>query len=192
MIHDDLSQKGKKLLGYIEFDDQEQLLYETHRHPIGALLIYSGGVAFSVFVVVLTLVLGGLAANSGQEMGMSTDLQPLILVFGLILAVFGIVASLISGFLYQSNIMLVTSDKVAQVLRPGLFNHKISQLSLGDIQDVTVTKQGILANIFDFGTVVVETAGEQESYHFTFAPRPYECAKAIVSAHEKNLKQYGN
>ena len=88
--------------------------------------------------------------------------------------------------------MLVTSDKIAQVLYRTIFDRKISQLSIGDVQDVTVTQRGVLARMFNYGTIVIETAGEQQNYTFTFVPDPYMCGKAIVGAHEENLKQYGN
>ena len=88
--------------------------------------------------------------------------------------------------------MIVTSEKLAQLLNPSLFNRKISQLSIGDVQDVSVHQNGIFPHIFDYGTVVIETAGEQQNYTFTFAPEPYKCAQAMVNAHEENLKLYGN
>ncbi|MCA9344118.1 PH domain-containing protein, partial [Candidatus Saccharibacteria bacterium] len=72
------------------------------------------------------------------------------------------------------------------------FNRKISQLSIGDVQDVTVTQKGVLAHLFNYGTLVIETAGEQQNYLFTYIPDPYKHSKLIVGAHEKNLVQYGN
>jgi len=69
-----------------------------------------------------------------------------------------------------------------------IFDRKISQLGIGDVQDVTVTQKGIFARIFNYGTLVIETAGEQVNYIFTYTPRPYETAKQIVGSHENIVK----
>ena len=98
----------------------------------------------------------------------------------------------ISAILFTNNVIYVTSEKLAQVLYITLFNRKISQLSIGDVQDVTVTQKGILAHMFNFGTLVIETAGEQQNYTFTYIPDPYKHSKLIVGSHERNLVEFGN
>lgn len=109
------------------------------------------------------------------------------------LFVFGTLAVMtIQAILYSNNVIFVTSEKIAQILYINLFNKKISQLSIGDVQDVTVTQKGILAHIFNYGTLVIETAGEQQNYNFTYIPEPYKNSKLIVGAHERNLVQFGN
>jgi hypothetical protein len=55
-----------------------------------------------------------------------------------------------------------------------------------------VTQDGIFPRIFNYGTVVIETAGEQNNYIFTYTPFPYQVSKDIVGAHERNLQRYGN
>lgn len=99
---------------------------------------------------------------------------------------------LIAAVIYNNSVVFVTSEKIVQVLYISLFNRKISQLGIGDVQDVTVQQVGIFPRIFNYGTLVVETAGEQQNYTFTYTPRPYESAKAIVGAHEKDVAAHGN
>lgn len=97
-----------------------------------------------------------------------------------------------AAIFYKSNVVLVTNEKLAQVLYKNLFHRRISKLSIGDVQDVTVIQKGVFAHLFNYGTLIVETAGEQQNYTFAFAPNPYESSKAIVMAHEDNLKRHGN
>jgi hypothetical protein len=98
----------------------------------------------------------------------------------------------IGAYLYISNVILVTSEKLAQVLYKSIFNRKISQLSIGDVQDVTVNQVGLTARLFNYGTIIIETAGEQDNYDFTYVPDPYKKSKLIVGSHEVNLTKYGN
>jgi len=193
MDPNNLSHIGKNLFRMIEFDQDERLIWEVRKHPIGLFFIYATGglialMMFAIFIVGAS-VIDTDALDLGVDVGAYRSVSILI---GLLIGSFSLVVAAIAGYLYKNNVMLVTSDKIAQVLYRTIFDRKISQLSIGDVQDVTVTQKGILASMFNYGTIVIETAGEQQNYTFTFVPDPYMCGKAIVGTHEENLKQYGN
>lgn len=188
-----LSPMGRKYLPLIERDANETILYEIRKHPIGLVGIYALGmfVAGSLFAgsLALSYVISNDPAGIGGDFG---ALSPLVLLFGGVLSILALVMTAIGAYLYQSNVVFVTSDKIAQILNKTIFNRKVSQLSIGDVQDVTTTQKGPLAHLFHYGTLVIETAGEQSNYTFHFTPKPHEASRAIVSAHEENLKLYGN
>ncbi len=186
-----LSSTGRKYFNLIEFDKDESLICEIRKHPIGLFFIYLTGLGISlVFVAILGVALSDaindIAGSSASSM------KSLITVGGIIFIFLILVAMTISAILYTNNVIYVTSEKLAQVLYITLFNRKISQLSIGDVQDVTVTQKGILAHMFNFGTLVIETAGEQQNYTFTYIPDPYKHSKLIVGSHERNLVEFGN
>jgi uncharacterized membrane protein YdbT with pleckstrin-like domain len=188
-----LSHIGKNLFKLIEFDEQERLIWEVRKHPVGLFIIYASGTLIALLMLVIFVVGGAVAGENFLDLGIDISGYRAVLIFaGLIMGVLTIGVTAIAGYLYKNNVMLVTTDKIAQVLYRTLFDRKISQLSIGDVQDVTVTQKGVLARMFNYGTVVIETAGEQQNYTFTFVPDPYMCSKAIVGAHEDNLKSYGN
>lgn len=186
-----LSSTGRKYFNLIEFDKDESLICEIRKHPIGLFFIYLTGLGIAlVFVAILGVALSDaindIAGSSASSM------KSLITVGGIIFIFLILVAMTISAILYTNNVIYVTSEKLAQVLYITLFNRKISQLSIGDVQDVTVTQKGILAHMFNFGTLVIETAGEQQNYTFTYIPDPYKHSKLIVGSHERNLVEFGN
>jgi hypothetical protein len=188
-----LSGIGQRLFKVIEFDENEQLIAEIRKHPFGLFIIYLTGFSVSAMMFVVLVILP--TALSGDPLGLGTSLQSARIwaaVAGGILTILAIIMTAVGAYLYQSNVMLVTSEKIAQVLYRTIFDRKISQLSIGDVQDVTVTQKGIFARIFKYGTIVIETAGEQQNYNFTYAPNPYESAKLIVGSHERNLVHHGN
>jgi len=43
--------------------------------------------------------------------------------------------------------------------------------------------------MMNYGTLKIETAGEQTNFSFTFCPNPNHCAKVILDAREKMLGQ---
>lgn len=188
-----LSSSAKQAFRLIEFDDNERLLYEVRKHWFGLYMIYAAG-TFIAFILIFIAV-GAALMSSGDSLGTGVNLSQLqlpVILLCFITAILVAVGTAIGAFLYKSNVILVTSDKLAQLLNVSLFNRKISQLSIGDVQDVSVHQKGVFAHLLKYGTIVVETAGEQANYEFTFVPFPYEAAKIIVGAHEENLKLHGN
>ena len=188
-----LSHEGRKFFEFIEFDPDEELVTEIRKHPFGLFLIYFiGGFVVLTLILFVIFVANFNLGELGLGEGNTSSLRAIAILVGLLLMVGGIVMTFISAFLYKSNVIYVTNEKIAQVLYVSLFHRKISQLSIGDVQDVTVRQNGIFAHIFKFGTLTVETAGEQQNYTFTYVPDPYQSSKQIVGAHEKNLVLHGN
>lgn len=188
-----LSVEGRKFFDFIEFDQDEELVTEIRKHPFGLFLIYFiGGFVLLTLLFFLIFVANFNLGELGLGDTNTSNLRAIAILIGLLLMVGGIAMTFISAFLYKSNVIYVTNEKIAQVLYVSLFHRKISQLSIGDVQDVTVRQSGIFAHLFKFGTLTIETAGEQQNYTFTYIPEPYQNSKLIVGAHEKNLVLHGN
>ncbi len=187
-----LSAEGRKHFKFIEFDENEQLVTEIRKHPFGLFAILFTGAVVAILVVAFASYIAVADLNKTFEVADASGLRSGLLGLSFIALVLTLIGTLIGVFLYRSNVIYVTSEKIAQVLYTSLFNRKISQLSIGDVQDVTVTQKGILAHIFNYGVLVIETAGEQQNYTFTFVPDPYMRSKDIGGAHERNLTLFGN
>lgn len=188
-----LSAVGRQLFKVIEFDKDETLIYEIRKDPFGLFVVYLTGIFVAVAIFLLMVVGPGMLGNDALGSDVSlTDFKVILALFGGLLTILTIIGTAIGAYLYQSNVVIVTSEKLAQVLYKSIFDRKISQLSVGDVQDVTVSQKGLLARAFDYGTLYVETAGEQSNFTFSYTPKPYEAAKAIIFAHEENLKKFGN
>lgn len=193
MTPEGLSSRARGFFHLIEFDDDERLVTEIRKHPFGLFLIYFGGGFVTVAIFALLVIVPSFF--SGDPLGLGFDLasiKAILTLAGILLSGLAVLATLLGAYLYQANVVLVTNEKIAQMLYRTIFDRKISQLSIGDVQDVTVSQSGIFARFFNYGTLVIETAGEQQNYSFTYTPTPYEAAKSIVGAHERNVAQYGN
>ncbi|MDQ3158584.1 MAG: PH domain-containing protein [bacterium] len=184
-----LSDMGKKYFDLIEFDEQEELLLEVRKHWFGLFTIIVTGtiVSSAVLLIMFTAASGDFLKDVGLD-----NSRSLVAFTGYVIFLLSATITLISAILYRSNVIYITNEKIAQVLYLSVFNRKVSQLNIGDVQDVTVQQKGILASTFNYGRLVIETAGEQQNYTFSFVPDPSQAAKVIIQAHEVNLKLYGN
>lgn len=185
-----LSPFGRKMFKYIEFDKDEVLLAELRKHPIGLVATAAVGLFISLSVFVGSLLL---AANL-ESLGLdgSGALRSIIIFAGLILSLLVLGMTGISLALYGRNVVFVTNDKIAEVTYRSLFNRKTTQLSMGQLEDVTVLQRGIFPRVFDYGTIIIETAGELETCIFTMVPTPHKFSHIIIEAHEDNVHKYGN
>lgn len=189
-----LSSNGRKLFKYVEFDDDEALLAEIKKHPLGLVIIWLIGGFVMLAITIGTALLAAGAQNSAPlsttSDGIST--QTALLLVGLLVGLLAFIFTGITSWLYTSDVVFVTSEKIAQVSYIGLFNRRVTQLNIGKVEDVTVTQNGIIPHLFDFGTILVETAGETTNPSFKYTPKPNAHAQTILQAHEEYVQKYGN
>jgi uncharacterized membrane protein YdbT with pleckstrin-like domain len=163
----------------------ERTIFVLKRHPIGILGDY--GICALVSVVTAALAFGAAPAVFTSAGTRQTILAG-ALVFVIVSAVC-VTAAAIATKVYWSNVWTLTSDSLTQVNQYSLFNREASQLSLQDVEDVTSEQVGMLTQLFNYGVLSVETAGESGKFVFPFCPNPNHYAKEILAAREA-FEQY--
>lgn len=166
-------------------DNDEQILCDARQHPFGIITVYFlclFGILGALFAVTVFLP---------SYFGSSAQIYSVIALISLFIGLFLIIAMVVATYVYKQSRLTVTSKNVVQVLQGGVFTRKISQISLANVEDVTSVQKGILAQLFGFGTVTVETAGEQANFVFNYAPQPARIAKIILNAKDDFLLQTG-
>ncbi|MFZ2025530.1 MAG: PH domain-containing protein [Microgenomates group bacterium] len=108
-------------------------------------------------------------------------------VFWYVLA-FGFV---LSKFLFWFfNIFIVTNERIVDIDFVNLLHKDISETQLERVQDISYKTSGILATMFNFGDVTIQTAGEMPNFMFERVPKPSEVVDIISDeAKTKNKKQ---
>jgi uncharacterized membrane protein YdbT with pleckstrin-like domain len=101
------------------------------------------------------------------------------------LATFGFALSSFIGWFF--NIYIVTNERIVDIDFFYLLYKKFSQAELTKIQDINYTSGGLLAAMFNFGDVVVETAGEAPNIDFELIPFPEKVVETIreLTEHEE-------
>lgn len=181
-------------LNLFEHDAEEEILGEIPRHPIGLFFI-----AFNALVLILIILAAlfysirnqdQLADAVGINQGVDVGNVPTIIAVTLVFLI--VLGAALAAYVYEGNYIVITDQKLVFVNQKNIFARRISQLSIGDVQDVTVDQLTLLSRIFHYGTINIETAGEQAHFVVPYAKDPHTAGKSIVEAHEKNLHKYGN
>lgn len=159
----------------------EEIICEIKRHPMGMLSKY--------IATFLALVVLGVSAVLLIPQTVPQDTQPQARVFAVFgVAAFAVIAAIglyLTQFIYYKNRWIVTSDSITQVSQTGLFSTQLSQLSMANLQDVTVVQDGIMPSTFDYGILRAETAGERSKFVFLYCPNPKKYAQEILMTREQ-------
>lgn len=166
----------------------ERVVCEIKRHPFGIITQY----LMTGLLIVVALAVGLFVAP--QLSNSSDTAQAAPLVYGAlgILVIFALGFLAVASSIYWKNRWIVTTDSITQILQPSLFGRQVSQLSMDDLEDITVQQTGVLQTMFNFGTLRAETAGERSKFVFIYCPNPNYYARQVLIAREEfmNFKRY--
>jgi len=91
---------------------------------------------------------------------------------------------------YYLDVWIVTNERVINIEQQGLFARTASELNLTAVQDVTSDVRGMFHTVFDFGTVHIQTAGEQKRFVFKQISHPEVVKRQIIQlADQARTKQ---
>lgn len=91
---------------------------------------------------------------------------------------------------YYLDVWIVTNKRIINIEQMDLFHRRLSEQKLFRVQDVSSLQKGMLATLFDYGNVSVQTAAEQARFEFEQIPRPNEIARRINELVENEKHQH--
>ncbi len=77
------------------------------------------------------------------------------------------------------NVYIITNERVIDIDWMNLLYKQFSSTQLDKIQDVTYKQGGILDSFFDFGDVIIQTAGSEPNFEFLAVPKPDQFVREI-------------
>jgi len=182
-MHDTRNDTWENLKPIDEVDNDEKKLAEVPKHPIGILgMFFLVGVGMLAAIVLVYALLPSLLDSS--------LLLFITNIFAGSAVLLALLINILAAVVYRQNRLIITDRNITQILQYGLFSRKVSQLNLVNVEDVTSIQSGILSTLFGYGTVKIETAGEQENFNYTYCPRPTYYTKVILEAREMILGQH--
>lgn len=87
------------------------------------------------------------------------------------------------------DVAIITTDRLVNIRQIGLFNRRVAELGMERVQDVSAHMSGYLQSIFQFGTVVVETAGGAPDFVIRNVAKPHLVANTILMIHDRTRRQ---
>lgn len=125
-----------------------QLPVTIHRHWIGLAAIIIGSSLASVFVIYLFLWL------YIHHMVDSSAIW-----FGVVLFAIIIIIGIVAARVYWLSTIVLTTTGITVTSWISLFYDIESECTWSQVEDVTATTGGIVAQLFDYGTLLIQTAG---------------------------------
>lgn len=77
------------------------------------------------------------------------------------------------------NISLVTNKRIIQVDFSGLVYKNVATTKIDFIQDASYTQDGVIPSFFDYGNVLLQTAGNLENFFLHSVPKPEKIVQAV-------------
>ena len=176
-------QESKQRYPELNLSEGEYVITEVRRHPIGLVFIWSAEVVVIILVVLLlslALFAPSILANS---FGTSVNFQGLAL-FSLFLIILMLAIGMVSTSIYRDNQFYLTNESIIEHVRTGLFARRENSISLGSVEDVSFSQQGILQYTFNYGSIRLATVGEETTYRFTNVSSPRSQIATLTQAVE--------
>ena len=166
----------------LNLSEQEYIITAIRRHPIGLFI----PLAVGLLLVSLTLsllfnydILVKLFSLTGPAADPLVASVP-ILLFALLVSL----GTYVAYYVYNNNRFFLTNESVIQVIQPSLFTHDEQTVSLGNIEDASYTQQGVIQQLFNFGSIRLSTEGDETTYRFTYVANPKEHIATLNNAVE--------
>ena len=158
------------------FDPSEHLI--LRRHPVSLLvpLVWAILMLLPLLLIMLSLNLTGLIE--------SPDIRSGAWLFGGLYAAFVLSYFMTQWIFWYLDAWHLTPETLTDIELTGIFHRSVAQTNLDQVQDVRVSIQGYLANIFNFGNITVQTAGKQSFFELRAISHPHSVAQKIANYSE--------
>jgi hypothetical protein len=93
------------------------------------------------------------------------------------LALFGYLLTVFIQWYF--NIFIVTNHRIIDIDFLFLLYKKFAEAKIEKIQDVSFRTGGIMATMFNYGDVLIQTASEMPNFVFEKVPRPSEVVHVV-------------
>ncbi|MCA9325116.1 hypothetical protein KDA23_03575 [Candidatus Saccharibacteria bacterium] len=162
-------EESKRKYPHLNLSQGEFVISDVHRHTIGLLQIW-----ITVFTIVAAIIamLGILFGSFSADAGATTLPKVPLAVVALLLSILTLIGGYIATYVYNSNKFYLTNESVVQNLQFGLFTNHEQTVSLGNVEDASYMKHGLIQTLFDYGTIRLSTQGDETTYRFTYAAHP--------------------
>jgi len=157
--------------------DYEKVEFQLRQHwivPIRIVLIF-------LFMIALPMVIFW-AAETFQPGLFSSAWVEVVATLALSIYCLMMLLNTYQSYLdYYLDTWTVTNERVLSRERTSVFHHSVSEVRLHRIQDVSSETKGFLASILGYGTVTIQTAGEDIHFTLDNIANPEQVAEKIIA-----------
>ena len=163
----------------INLADDETILHVMRRHWFA----YTGPVAALIAFLIFPPLALALAPRWFPTIDLSA-LTPFIEFFLAIYLLVVFMTAFVVWMAYYLDAWVVTNRRVIDIQQKGIFWRMVSEIPVDRVENVTVETPGFIASMLGFGTMRIETAGEEDFIVDTVAG--CEVARDLILEHSEH------
>lgn len=166
-------ERSKKDYPRLRLADDEYVEFVFKRAKI-CLFLIMGGTAASVILILIAFLVFLLGQARIDEMGQ----RFLFIMLGALLFA-AVIIGAIAYIVYSGNRLFVTNKHVIQLIMNSLVSSSENMIDLPSIEDVSFKQEGIMQQMFHYGTLRLATVGDETTYTFKYSDISREQLKAV-------------
>lgn len=82
---------------------------------------------------------------------------------------------------HELDLFLITNNRIIGVEQISFLNRTVSECNLWQVQEVNSKTSGLFANLLNYGTLSIQTAGNRTTLHMDYAPDSMQKARIILN-----------
>lgn len=167
-------ERSKKDFPGLRLDEDEYVEFAFKRAKVCLMMIICGtGVAMIILLLAFLLVLMG--QSMLDEMGRNFVF---IILTALLASV--VLAGLVALRIYNGNKLFITNKRAIQMMMTSPVVNSVNVIDLVSVEDVSFRQEGVLQNLFHYGTLRLATVGDETTYTFKYSDITGENLKAVT------------
>lgn len=87
----------------------------------------------------------------------------------------------------ELDVVIVTNERIVSHDQVDVFHKQISETSIAQIQDVKGVEKGMWGNLFNYGSLEVQTAAKDIIFNIEHVKDPYSVARKILDVRDRYL-----
>ena len=89
---------------------------------------------------------------------------------------------------FYLDLVIITNDSMVDIEQSSLFARTIAEVDLYKIQDATSEVKGFLPSLFNYGNIIIQTAGTVPRFAIPNAPNPHQLRQRILDLAAEDKK----
>ncbi len=106
----------------------------------------------------------------------------------IVFTMFSILFLFIDWLNNELDMYVISNKRIIGIDQISFLNRTVSECSLADVQEVNSKTKWIFANLFDYGSVTIQTAWNASNFHMAIVPEPLKTARQILNIVEELKK----
>ncbi len=166
----------------------EKIVFTVRRHPI----TFIPSIVFFALLLAAPIGLYWLISNSSINPYLQTQPGFIIAVLGISMYYLSCLVFFYTNFVeFHLDLWIVTNDRLLDIEQKTLFHRTIAEVDLYQIQDASSEIKGIFPTIFNYGNIVLQTAGPLPKFLFRSVANPNYLREEILRLAAEDRKFHG-